>query len=48
LFCFAETSVEILQIIADWYAKAGDPLIETPKASHLKTDKSKASKEHKI
>lgn len=48
LFCFAETSDEILQIIADWYAKAGDPLIETPKASHLKTDKSKASKEHKI
>ena len=31
LFCFAETSDEILQIIADWYAQAGDPLIEKPK-----------------
>jgi predicted Rossmann-fold nucleotide-binding protein len=30
LFCFAETSDEILQIIADWYAQAGDPLIEKP------------------
>jgi uncharacterized protein (TIGR00730 family) len=28
LFCFAETSDEILQIIADWYTKAGEPFIE--------------------
>lgn len=27
LFCFAETSDEILQIIADWYTEAGEPLI---------------------
>lgn len=30
LFCFAETSDEILKIIADWYAQAGEPLIEKP------------------
>jgi len=30
LFCFAETSDEILEIIADWYAQAGQPLIEKP------------------
>ena len=30
LFCFAETSDEILKIIADWYAQAGRPLIEFP------------------
>lgn len=28
LFCFAETSDEILKIIAEWYMQAGDPLIE--------------------
>lgn len=44
LFCFAETSDEILQIIADWYAQAGDPLIENPKTWRLETDTSKASK----
>ena len=42
LFCFAETSAEILQIIADWYAKVGEPFIEKPtnpsqKSSILKT-----------
>ncbi len=45
LFCFAETSDEILQIIADWYAQAGDPLIEKPKTSHLRANNSKSSKE---
>lgn len=30
LFCFAETSEEILKIIAEWYAQAGDPLIDSP------------------
>ncbi len=30
LFCFAETANEILKIIADWYATAGKPFIETP------------------
>jgi uncharacterized protein (TIGR00730 family) len=30
LFCFAETSDEILKIIAEWHAQAGDPLIENP------------------
>lgn len=29
LFCFAETSDEITTIITEWYAQAGDPLIET-------------------
>jgi predicted Rossmann-fold nucleotide-binding protein len=28
LFCFAETSDEIVRIIANWYAQAGDPLID--------------------
>ncbi len=30
LFCFAETADEILKIIADWYAQAGQPLIDSP------------------
>ena len=34
LFCFAETSGEILQIIYDWYTKAGEPLIERPTNPH--------------
>lgn len=28
LFCFAETSDEITTIVTEWYAQAGDPLIE--------------------
>lgn len=30
LFCYAETSDEIVEIIADWHAQAGCPLIEKP------------------
>jgi hypothetical protein len=30
LFCFAETSDEIVRIIANWYAQAGAPLIDLP------------------
>ncbi len=32
LFCFAETADEILNIIAEWYAQSGQPLIDTPDA----------------
>ena len=28
LFCFAETSHDILKIISDWYTKAGEPFLE--------------------
>jgi uncharacterized protein (TIGR00730 family) len=37
LFCFAETSDEILRIISDWYTKAGEPFIEKPTSSLLDT-----------
>lgn len=37
LFCFAETSDEILEIIADWYTKAGEPFIEKPANPSLNT-----------
>jgi uncharacterized protein (TIGR00730 family) len=37
LFCFAETSDDILQIISDWYTKAGEPFIEKPANEQLKT-----------
>ncbi|MBT8411344.1 MAG: TIGR00730 family Rossman fold protein [Octadecabacter sp.] len=37
LFGYAETSDEILQIIADWYAKAGEPFIEKPSNPSQKT-----------
>jgi uncharacterized protein (TIGR00730 family) len=37
LFCFAETSDDILQIISDWYTKAGEPFIEKPTNEQLKT-----------
>ena len=30
LFCYAETSSQILTIVADWYAQSGNPLIEKP------------------
>ena len=30
LFCFAETSGEIVRIIANWYNRAGEPLIDLP------------------
>jgi uncharacterized protein (TIGR00730 family) len=36
LFCFAETSDDILQIISDWYTKAGEPFIEKPTNEQLK------------
>jgi uncharacterized protein (TIGR00730 family) len=38
LFCYAETSDEVLQIISDWHAKAGEPFIEKPTNSLLKTN----------
>jgi hypothetical protein len=37
LFCFAETSDDILQIISDWYTKAGEPFIEKPTNEQLNT-----------
>ena len=45
LFCFAETSEEILQIIADWYTKTGEPFIEKPTDPSPKTKTSKTQSE---
>jgi len=41
LFCFAETADEILQVISDWYTKAGEPFIEKPTNPSLNTKASR-------
>ena len=42
LFCFAETYDEILEIIADWYTKAGEPFIEKPTSLSTKTSQTQS------